>query len=1773
MYTIYGNLLYIMKQTSGALSFLLSAYRSVFSSAYAKGIAAAVVLTAGLSAGAAQAAVTGVTSWEAAVTASEDGKTITNDGTDGSKLNIDASSAAVSVTDATGTVNLGVTESGNPHVITTGNSYGVTINTSSAAAGAVDAVLNLSGELQFNMAGTSANIALDLDEINLLTGAKLSTGGTRASGSITLAADRMTIGEGVTVTTGTSANEIDALGKSGASVTIAGTVINSATGADKGVLANTITVQKGGVFYQKSGALDLSTAAGADDTALDETLIVKDGGLFAVSGAYTISGADTIRIEGTNGLQAATGGALAFKDSSASLELSSAALKNFLTAGDAAKVDGVFASEKADVDGKITLGDGSVVFLDEELNYKDIDALVSTSDGAGKIVSQASDNGSLVFNTLTVDQATTNSTNVNLVAGDLSLGAASIANNAITFDSITVKNSLKAVAYDDNNAGTADYRDIADLVLTRDDGETGTVTGPVNVTGTFAASEGVWEVESLKIASTATSAAVSAAADKSVKVTVGNLDLDADFKVGNDSAASNAELFVTGTLDIAKDKTLTVQQSGAGTGVLDLTEAQLVNDTSKAAGDVKGTIETSDKGVVRITGETLSAAIADTDGSADTAANKGYKFDIAANGTLEVTEGDITLNAGDLVGTGLSDSGIQLASDATLKAENSQLTLRSTVTTANATDVGSAGVSGSVSVQNLVLASELGSSASYGTTGLTYTLTDGDWTVSDGVSVTRNGTADSSVAVKVGSTEAATLRLNAANEAKHTVANDIVLGNAGSALTVKNGNWTFADVDATKGKFTVDVVDFGGVVSVKDLKTAANSVEVNGDDLKVTGTLTGSAQNAVKINDGGSLEVSKLALSAAAGVVSASNGSTVTVAAGDVIEKSGETYAVKSSSYYAGAIATDGTSVLNLSGLSAITGGDVTAAEFVSIKNAVLGTGPASGGLSLGVGISDLGTGTDIAYDGADVDDVDAKMLAGNADALVNRRVTGVPGDVITTANFWGSAQLASGVSALNIDTGSVSLKNAATNNDMFVSTSDNKLAGVNFTGNGTVLFRGNGSVGAIDAASAGKGTAIFQAGTIDVQGKFGGTAALGTVEVQDDAVVSSWGGSVQNLNVYGTLTVSQDADKTAGTGDLTVTTAFDLDGGSLSVSGDLDVSAVTVTEGAGTINVGGDFKVGDFKLTDTSYVNVGALVIDNDNTFINDPAWTSGPSVVVADDVKTAADAAGTLGGNWVTGQNSLSYLGEDEAGAGVQALAASLSETGVKARFVLDKSLTVGDGNSATDKLVVDGDVTAESWDASGYTGNGVYVQNGSELIITRNAFGEDGTGTAITLANTTTNAVTVDDTSKIVLKGVEVVNGKEYHLFSGTGTTYTIADGSIVLANGLFSGTFANGNYTIAYDQAKADATLAQTDSSIKNMLETYAQRTDKTGVFDVEADGAVGFVSRAVELGNAASVGKSLDSAAQFVTAGGVPQVSLMAQKAGVNAIESRMGFNGAVASTIGEVQGTDATVWVTPLYSSFESDSFDMGAQEGGVDADLFGVAVGSDFMVADALRLGVAFNVGSGDSDSEGDLASTSNDFEFLGANLYGGYEYGALAIMADLGYTMVSSDIDQSNAAGALSADIDSTVFSVGVQGRYVFDVSGFDIAPHLGVRYTRVDIEDYTVSGVLDGDSVDQSLVTFPVGVTFSKDIIAGDWDVKPVLDLSVIPAAGDTDVDVDSTFINMGDVSVNSEIVDSVSFGGKLGIEAEYGSFGLGLSYQYLGSSNVDSHNVMGNVRYSF
>ena len=1746
-----------MKQTSGALSLLLSAYRSVFSAAYAKGIAAAVVLTAGLAAGAAQAAVTAVSSWEAAVTASEDDKTITNNDTEGSKLNIDASSAAVTVSDASGTVNLGTAGASNPHVIATGGTgNGVSI-ASSPDTTDDPAVLNLSGKLQFNMAGTSANITLDLDEINLLTGAELLTDGTRSNGTITLAADEMNIG--IALTTGNADNQLNEIGKAGAVVTLTegGSVTNAANGTVK---ANIITVENGAAFVQSGGTFNMQVAGTGGDTSVkagDQTLTVEDGGVFVVGGssAATLGTNDTIDILGDDGLQAInsnTAGLTVGADNTLKLNLK--ALKSYTTASDFKKIiGGINFSTNTDAAGKLTLNGGTLVVKDETVSSY-------TDDFEGVLGSSTLTTGTVQFNAVTFDKVAGKSSAADVKAASLTLGAEGLEDKSFGVKSFTVTDTLNLVS----NANK-DYRQVQDDLTLTAEGD-GVINGNLEFNGsskTFSVTGGDWVADgNLKFTDGTTFKVTAAGADDSASLTAnGSFTLAASktFTVGGStSAAGTSSLDLNGSVDIAG--TLTAQASDNGTATIDLTDATLVNDTKDTGAAIKGTIKAEANGTVVITADKLEAAIAND------AKNKGYVFN-ATGGTLKVTGESLTLNTSEVSGAAAaSTSMVVIGANGTLDASDAVVTL----------DAGS-GAAGTVTLDANSNVKAAGLNLAYTGADTKVTLEGGQYTVTGDV------TGADGKTIKLGGTSASVLNLDSASGVRNVTEN-VEFGNTASKINL-NGTWNFQDVklmaNSASGSFNVDGDD-EAIVTVKDLNATdakAGAVKVV-DDLTVTGKLTATVAGSIAV-DGGRLEAQgDLALTA--GTVSGSNAAEVVINAAKAVKnENGAISAV--TGYTSGAFNLDSTSTIEAKGLQDLLGEEVKLADVTDVKDLLLGS--SSGSLdATGIRIAETAT---MIKDG-DIKFTDAQQFAGIAGQLNGARVTDVDDTtVITGTHHWGSAQLKSGDAngTLDIGTGTVNLHDAYAYGDgnFFVATSDGKVAGVNFSADGAIGLYGDGEIGNITASTT--NVKVLTEGNVTA-GNIGtsSSAAIGEVNVQGGSLTAS-SLNANELNAYGSVRVMAEDPENKTSAVLTAASG-ELDSGSLYAQG-----VITLGSGTGGYQITG---TGNRVESETGLV-VGTNGIDvlgssvivapyldfasTPGVFYLDPAWDVGSSVAIIGNLTEGT--TNVLEGDVVVGQNSAFYLGDEMTESEFTAYADShLSENGTTALAYIDKPLTVGAATTGTGaQLIVDGSVTGKGADTAALTthhnADAVYIGENSRLVLGNAAFGEDGTSAAITLASNLVGNVNFINDGVIEIAPDKVSNGAVFTLVDNNATAGQTDLGTVESANKLF-GLNDNNDGTVTYVYNKdgaADAALSQTDASIRNMINAYATNEDEPGEFDTARDDGVGFVSRAVNLANAPEIGRSLDSAAQFVTAGGVPQVSLMAQKAGVSAIETRMGFNGAVASAIGEVQGTDATVWVTPLYSSFESDSFDMGAQEGGVDADLFGVAVGSDFMVADALRLGVAFNVGSGDSDSEGDLASTSNDFEFLGANLYGGYEYGALAIMADLGYTMVSSDIDQSNAAGALSADIDSTVFSVGVQGKYVFDVSGFDIAPHLGVRYTRVDIEDYTVSGVLDGDSVDQSLVTFPVGVTFSKDIAAGDWDVKPVLDLSVIPAAGDTDVDVDSTFINMGDVSVNSEIVDSVSFGGKLGIEAEYGSFGLGLSYQYLGSSNVDSHNVMGNVRYSF
>ena len=1619
-----------MKQTSGALSFLLSAYRSVFSAAYAKGIAAAVVLTAGLAAGSANAAVT---SWA-------DG-TYTTD----NPFVMDGTSTAVSDTSASGDV---VIESGEAHTITAGtdNDHGVTVSG--------DGSLTLNDGKLTLTASNSGDISIQLGKIDLNKGTLALTGD--ADSTILLSADDFNIG--IDVTTG----EGITIGSAADTITIkdGGSITNASHGT---VIGKIINIEDGGIFTQQTGSNLTTTGTAEANTQIN----VKDGGLFNVgSTGYTSSDHTQFTVEG-EGLQATVENAKFTLGDGSSLNITAAGLKSYFADSD---------TGTKDHKGILDLSSGSLVFTDTEqvkLNdfaFADTAAVATNDDGSDAKI--GANNATVEGADLPVTGAITGGDRISVTADTLTLGETGKANFSAG-TAFTVRDSLIVTAAEKDAA-----REVKDSMTfeTEKDGGTGTIEGGFvfNASGkTLTVKQGSWTAEDgFKI--------VDASA-----VTVGD-------------ANTNAQLKVLGAFDVANSKSVTVGNASSTSAVLDLTEADLVNNTEKSASTVKGTLTTAGKGVIRITGDKLTNAVVNDAGSADKAGNLGYIFNITSGGTLEVTEGDITVDLDELVGTAGSTSSISLVTGANLDAENSVLTVNNEVTNDAGTDAGTLNVSGSITAKSLNLNTTQGTGGSLTQGSETFTLATGTYNLTDGITASDKV---STISIGKARTSAAIVNLASESESVKTIDKDITVAYQGSGLNINDGNWALQDVSVTSGSFTVSVDNFGGEVSVQNLTASeANTVLVEGDDLTVNGELTATKANAVQVN-GGTLTLGDKATIAATatGAIKVNDGAQINLKASQVLNAD---LTDEATGYSGGAIALSATSSMNLTGLE----GTYSLEEANDLRKLILGAGNTSGlvsGVAFDEGVKTTG---DVAY-------TTAKVNVGWDNLYNENRITGV-NETVSGSHHWGSVQLASGITSLGIAAnGGVVLSNAT--EGKFVTNASGDVAGVNFSGAGAVLqLEGTGEVGDITATNSGHGTFLaygdITAGDIGAYGK-----AIASVVLDNGnrlTASSLYSGELSLDNA--TVQVVKATDDAAVAANVEVGQG-DMVNSRLIAAGDITLGTASegfTVEGSNNyIHADGTLTIGQHGLSVLGSSVVYADYLDFANTagtFYLDPSWQTGPSVGVFGDLNETGTNAGILEGKVVVGQNSAFYVGENFYEDAFAAYArANLSQDGVQAIAYLDKTITVGDSTGTGAQLIVDGSLTGV--DAAGAipaipSDQAVYIAENSKLVLGNDAFGEDGQSAAITLSDQLSTNDDFTNEGVIEIAPDKVRNGTSYTLVQNDGSG-TVELGTVESANKLFGLNTDNTGGTVTYVYNKdgvADAALAKTDASIRNMINAYATNKDEPGVFDVNEEHGVGFVSRAVSLGSAAEIGKSLDSAAQFVTAGGVPQVSLMAQNAGVNAIETRLGFNGAVASTIGEVQGTDATVWVTPLYSSSKSDSFDMGAQEGGVDADLFGVAVGSDFMVADALRLGVAFNVGSGESDSEGDLASTSNDFDFLGAGIYGGYEYGALAIMADLGYTMVSSDIDQSNAAGALSADIDSTVFSVGVQGKYTFDVSGFDIAPHLGVRYTRVDVEDYTVSGVIDGDSIDQSLVTFPVGVTFSKDIAAGDWDVKPVLDLSVIP-----------------------------------------------------------------------
>ena len=710
-------------------------------------------------------------------------------------------------------------------------------------------------------------------------------------------------------------------------------------------------------------------------------------------------------------------------------------------------------------------------------------------------------------------------------------------------------------------------------------------------------------------------------------------------------------------------------------------------------------------------------------------------------------------------------------------------------------------------------------------------------------------------------------------------------------------------------------------------------------------------------------------------------------------------------------------------------------------------------------------------------------------------------------------------------------------------------------------------------------------------------------------------GGAISANNITATSVTAQTLNVSSVTAD-TITAAHvsaqtlkaqdaTVDGGSLNLSGSDSGDAGTVKKLS--LANGTQAKIlGTLNLTDdTSILAVGStsdteggttLAAQNINLkggmILVDPAWTEASSNVAIENLgdQTQTSDVLTLNGKVGVGQNSYMAIGTTNIDW-LPGVVGKLSEAATQAALGLFRPITIENGNG----LVVDGALTGviENSDlhsaVSEATNKAVFASN-TLLVVNGQAI--NGETAAITFDAATPGTVTVKSGAKLLV--TDAVAGQEY----------------IIVANAKEEGSKLEGwkKYTTTDMLSLNDATwegnkvvVTVTRNEASKVFPGLSEELVGTvnalyaGTPNVHStDQGVRFLSRATDnefLGyDKRGAVEQMESATRIAFAAAVPQMTKMASDAATNAVVNRLGLanpeNGAKAMNVdGKLVDDKAlglALWIAPLWSNQTGFGMEAGNLDYGYSANIGGVSLGADYTWANNIRAGLMFNVGGGYAQSSGDLAETTNSMTFWGVGAYGGWEYNNFAVMADVSYTStwnsVNQDVDSRMKMSDLEADIQASAISAGLRFEYKLETQYLDLIPHVGARYMSINTWGYDVDNnegtVLEGDGFQQNIWTFPVGITFSKELeMNSDWYFKPSVDFTVIPAAGDIKAKQDVRFGNLPATEMETQMMDYFTWQGGVGLEFGNENMSVGVNYTLQAGQNSTGHGVFGMFRYEF
>ena len=519
-----------------------------------------------------------------------------------------------------------------------------------------------------------------------------------------------------------------------------------------------------------------------------------------------------------------------------------------------------------------------------------------------------------------------------------------------------------------------------------------------------------------------------------------------------------------------------------------------------------------------------------------------------------------------------------------------------------------------------------------------------------------------------------------------------------------------------------------------------------------------------------------------------------------------------------------------------------------------------------------------------------------------------------------------------------------------------------------------------------------------------------------------------------------------------------------------------------------------------------------------------------------------------------------------------------------VVDGAIAFTGENTFTNNKIAS---SAEEFETS-TTYSDIHLQKTSSAIDVSGTLNLDGGISGLGTADFNDNATLNITSNTTIADGVTVTTGENVNLGlivnkGKESATFNLANLTIANADNEYNGFNLVDNALYNYGEIEEDGTLTAEQKSADEVASSLGATGSQAaaiqaalfseGESDNEAfNGFTEALNSGLQSADKPQVAAA-KAATEMLTADANPVVRTVEtdiHNMVFSAVSDELnGEGGAIAE--GKSSGDtfkQVKAWIRGLFNRADHEST---SKARGFDADIYGVAMGIDKQINNAVKLGVGY------AYSQADISSgiRDTDVDTHTAILYGQYRPANWYINTVVAYNW--SDYDEKKAALGYSADASYDVESLGIQSMYGYEtkLGEYDLTPEAGLRYAHISRDGYTDALGTSVASDDSDILTAVVGAKVAKDYTIGcNTIVRPELKAAVTYDLFD---DGNNSYVSLANGSayrVNGEKLDRLGFefGAKVATEV---SDNLEISAGWEGRFREDyqDHTAMLNAKYSF